>query len=435
MITPVEVIARTRDRKPLTESEIQTFIRGVGDGSVETNQAAAWLMAVRLNGLSKPETVWLTQAMIDSGEVVDLSSLSGLPVDKHSTGGVGDTTTLILAPLVAAAGGLVAKMSGRGLGHTGGTLDKMEAAGLKVDMSSDQFMKQVREIGVAVISQTAKLVPADGVLYSLRDVTATIDSVPLIASSVMSKKLACGAQAIVLDVKYGNGAFMPCLDSARELAKLMVEIGSGLGRKVMAALSPMDQPLSRYIGNALEFRKALDVLTRRKKGTPLEQVSCQLAARLLFLSGVCTSLSESQSRVEELLESGAGADKMRELIKAQKGDPVIMDEPDRLPRAPLVKEVRLSETGYLKSLNARQLGLAALKLGAGRLRKSDPVDPAVGLVLKKRVGNLIQSGDVICEIHASDEASAAKAESEVLKAADLSPDPVQAHELITEWVE
>jgi pyrimidine-nucleoside phosphorylase len=435
VITPVEVITRTRDKLPLTESELRSFILGIGDGSVEQNQAAAWLMAVRLNGLSKEETVWLTQAIIDSGEIVDLSCLGGVPVDKHSTGGVGDTTTLILAPLVAAGGGQVAKMSGRGLGHTGGTLDKMEAAGLNVNMSSEEFLKQVREIGVAVISQTAKLVPADGVLYSLRDVTATIDSIPLIASSVMSKKLACGAQAIVLDVKYGNGAFMPCLDSARELAHQMVEIGNGLGRKVMAALSPMDQPLSRFIGNALEFRKALEVLTRKKKGTPLEQVSCQLASRLLFLSGICANLAEAETRVMELLDSGAGAQKMKELIAAQKGDPRIVDDPSLLPQAPIVKDVEIQEAGYLKGLTARQLGLAALKLGAGRLRKSDPIDPAVGLVLVRRVGDRMESGDLLCQVHAASEESAAQAEIEVLKAVELSDEPVQAPQMITEWVE
>lgn len=435
MITPVEVITRTRDKQALTEAEIRSFILGIGDGSVEHNQAAAWLMAVRLNGLSKQETVWLTQAMIDSGEVVDLSSVDGVPVDKHSTGGVGDTTTLILAPLVAAGGGKVAKMSGRGLGHTGGTLDKMEAAGLKVDLSSEEFLRQVDEIGVSVISQTAKLVPADGVLYSLRDVTATIDSVPLIASSVMSKKLACGAQAILLDVKYGDGAFMPDLESARELAKLMVEIGNGLGRRVMAALSSMDQPLGAAIGNALEFREAIEVITGHKKGTALERVSCQLASRLLFLSGVCSTLSAAESRVSELLSSGAAAEKLKQLIEAQSGDPRIVDNPDLLPQAPVVHQVLATESGYLKSLAARQLGIAGLKLGAGRLRKSDPIDPAVGLVLKKRVGDKVEVGEVLCDVHAANQESAEKAEAEVLKSVSLSRQAVAPPPDVSEWVE
>lgn len=435
MITPVEVITRTRDKQALSEAELRTFILGIGDGSVEHNQAAAWLMAVRLNGLSKQETVWLTQAMIDSGEVVDLSSIDGVPVDKHSTGGVGDTTTLILAPLVAAGGGKVAKMSGRGLGHTGGTLDKMEAAGLKVDLSSEEFLRQVGEIGVAVISQTAKLVPADGVLYSLRDVTATIDSVPLIASSVMSKKLACGAQAILLDVKYGDGAFMPDLESARELARLMVEIGNGLGRRVMAALSSMDQPLGAAIGNALEVREAIEVITGRKKGTALERVSCQLASRLLFLSGVCSTIPEADAKVEDLLNSGAAAEKLKELVKAQNGDPRIVDDPGLLPQAPVIHQVKATEAGYLKSLAARQLGLAGLKLGAGRLRKSDPIDPAVGLVLQKRVGDRVEVGDVLCDVHAADIESAKQAETEVLKSVSLSRQPVNPPPEISEWVE
>lgn len=435
MITPVEAITKTRDKQPLTEAELREFIFGICDGRVEQNQAAAWLMAVRLNGLSKEETVWLTQAMIDSGEVVDLSSIEGIPVDKHSTGGVGDTTTLILAPLVAAGGGKVAKMSGRGLGHTGGTLDKMEAAGLTVNLSSEDFLRQVREIGVAVISQTAKLVPADGLLYSLRDVTATVDSVPLIASSVMSKKLACGAQAILLDVKYGDGAFMQDLDSARELARLMVEIGNGLGRRVMAALTSMDQPLGAAIGNALEFREAIEVITGRKKGTALERVSRQLASRLLFLSGVCPSVEAADQRVDELLETGAAAEKLRELIAAQKGDPRIVDEPELLPQAPVIHQVRVPESGYLKSLAARRLGIAGLKLGAGRLRKSDPIDPAVGLILQRRVGDRLEKGDILCEVHAADADSAAQAEREVLKAALLSPDPVDPPADISEWVE
>jgi pyrimidine-nucleoside phosphorylase len=435
MITPVDVIARTRDKVPLTEAEIRYFISGIADGTVEHLQAAAWLMAVRLNGMSRQETVWLTQAMIDSGEVVDLSSLSGVPVDKHSTGGVGDTTTLILAPLVAAAGGKVAKMSGRGLGHTGGTLDKMEAAGLQVNLSSEAFLKQVDEIGVAVISQTAKLVPADGVLYSLRDVTATIDSVPLIASSVMSKKIACGAQAILLDVKYGDGAFMPCLDSGRELAQLMVEIGNGLGRRVKAALSSMEQPLGSAIGNALEFREACEVLTGSKADTPLARVSRSLAAELLVLSGIATNRESAHQRVGELLESGAAANKLKELMKAQGGNPDIVENPELLPQAPVLLDVQVRKRGFLKGLAARQLGLAGLKLGAGRLRKGDKIDPAVGLVMKRRVGERLEIGDVIATIHAANMESANEAAIEVLNAVATSDQEVQALPEIAEWVE
>lgn len=435
MITPVEVISKTRDGIALTEQEIHSFISGLQDGRVEHNQAAAWLMAVRLKGLDKQQTVWLTQAMIDSGETVDLSTVDGVPVDKHSTGGVGDTTTLVLVPIVAAAGGKVAKMSGRGLGHTGGTLDKMEAAGLRVDLSSKEFLDQVNRIGAAVISQTATLVPADGLLYSLRDVTATVDSVPLIASSVMSKKLACGAQAIVLDVKYGDGAFMPCLDSARELAKLMVEIGQGLGRRVKAALTSMEQPLGSAVGNALEFREAIEVVTGRKDGTRLANVSRQLAAEMLVVTGICAGTAEARRRVDEILGSGQAADKLKQLIEAQKGDPNIVDNPDLLPQAPIRYQVRSDRAGYLKSLAARQLGIAGLKLGAGRLKKSDPIDPAVGLILQKQVGERLEVGEVLCEIHAASEESAQAAAREVLQAASFSPDPVHPDPEIAEWVE
>jgi len=435
VITSVEVISRVRDRQPLTEEELRFFVTGIGNGEVETHQAAAWLMAVRLNGLSRQETVWLTQAMIDSGEVVDLSSLDGITVDKHSTGGVGDTTTLILAPLVAAAGGKVAKMSGRGLGHTGGTLDKMEAAGLSVDLSSEQFLRQVSEIGVAVISQTAKLVPADGVLYSLRDVTATIDSVPLIASSVMSKKLACGAQAILLDVKYGDGAFMGDLESARELAKLMVEIGHSLGRRTKAALTSMEQPLGSSIGNALEFKEACEVLNGTSTDTPLARVSQRLAAQLLLLSDLAETSEEADRRVKELLESGAGAKKLEQLIAAQGGDPAVVAHPEKLPQAPIRHEVKLKREGYLKSLSALRLGLAALKLGAGRRRKSDPIDPAVGLTLRRRVGDKINSQDVFAVVHASKEEDVALAVTEIEQAVTLSENPVEASPEIADWVE
>lgn len=434
MIAPVDVISRVRDKQSLTEEEIRYFVSGITDGRVENYQATAWLMAVRLNGMTPRETAWLTQAMIDSGETVDLSSIDGVPVDKHSTGGVGDTTTLILAPLVAAAGGKVAKMSGRGLGHTGGTLDKMEAAGLSLDFTSEQFLQQVRDIGVAVIGQSDKLVPADGILYSLRDVTATVDSVPLIASSVMSKKLACGAQAILLDVKYGDGAFMPCLDSARELAKMMVDIGNGLGRRVKAALSAMDQPLGSAIGNALEFREACEVLTGKRSNTALARVSSQLAAELLVLAGLETEISKASATVEHLLESGQAAEKLRQLIKAQHGNPDIVDNPDLLPQAGILHEVTVSEGGYLQGLAARQLGLAAVKLGAGRLRKSDKIDPAVGIILHKRVGEFVHPGEALATIHANSAGSASDAAADILSSASWSKEQMVVPAEIAEWV-
>ncbi len=433
-MNPVDFIARRRDGLPHSQEEISEFVLGLTDGSIELHQVSAWLMATRLNGLSEEETIWLTQSLIDSGETVDLSALEGIPVDKHSTGGVGDTTTLIVAPLVAAAGGQVAKMSGRGLGHTGGTLDKLESAGVKVDLTREQFISQVQDIGLAVISQTAKLVPADGVLYSLRDVTATIDSVPLIASSVMSKKLACGAQAIVLDVKYGDGAFMSTRDGARDLAKLMVKIGKGLGRSVRAALSPMDHPLGAAIGNALEVREAIEVLTGKKTGTPLEEVSLALASELLVLAQLAADRESALRKTKDLLQSGKGAEKLAEMFARQGADPALIEHPERLPKAPVVTVVPAARTGYLGALSARRLGLIALDLGAGRLRKNDQIDPAVGLVLKVRVGQKVQEGEPWIEVHAKDQEAASRAVAALGESSSFSPEPVQVEPEIAEWV-
>ncbi len=431
----VEIIGKKRDGQAHTKAEIRFLMQGIVSGDIENYQASAWLMATRLNGMTVQETVWLTQAMIDTGETVDLSALGGIPVDKHSTGGVGDTTTLILAPLVAAAGGKVAKMSGRGLGHTGGTLDKMEAAGLNVNLDSERFMQQVKDIGVAVISQTAKLVPADGILYSLRDVTATIDSIPLIASSVMSKKLACGAQAILLDVKYGDGAFMTELEGAKELARVMVDIGNGLGRRVKAALSSMDQPLGSAIGNALEFREAIEVLTGVRADTALARVSRQLAAELLVMSEVCPDRTSADQRVEEMLSSGAAAAKLREMISRQDGDPGIVDDPDRLPSSPIQHEVKANASGYVKEIAARQLGLAALELGAGRLKKSDVIDPASGIVLMRRIGDKIETGDTLAVIHSSSQEAANSAQRQVLESISLTDSKVPVSPEIAAWIE
>lgn len=433
-MNPVEIIAHKRDGKAHSQEQIEYFIGGLGTDVIELHQASAWLMATRLRGMTDQETIWLTKAMLESGDTVDLSSLKGVPVDKHSTGGVGDTTTLILAPLVAAAGGTVAKMSGRGLGHTGGTLDKMEAAGLNVDLSSERFMAQVRDIGVAVISQTSSLVPADGMMYSLRDVTATIDSIPLIASSVMSKKLACGAQAILLDVKYGEGAFMATLESARELAQLMVKIGNGLGRRVKAALSTMDQPLGNSIGNALEFKEAIEVLTGQSHDTSLARVSQELASELLVLSGVSANSTEARKLVSETLSSGKAAEKLKQLIKFQDGDPRIVDDTSLLPQAPIQHQVKAIESGYISALAAKELGMAGLKLGAGRLRKSDKIDPAVGIVLEKRVGDAISRGDTIATIHAASQQAALDAQAELLQAVNTSKERPHLNPEIAEWV-
>lgn len=431
----VEIIAKKRDGGAHTQQELEFLMSGAVSGAVEPYQVSAWLMAAWLKGMTPEETVGLTQAMIHSGETVDLSGLDGIPVDKHSTGGVGDTCTLVLAPLVAAVGGKVAKMSGRGLGHTGGTLDKMEAAGLNVNLSQEKFIRQVREIGVAVISQTANLVPADGVLYALRDVTATIDSIPLIASSVMSKKLACGAQAIVLDVKYGDGAFMTELEGAKKLARVMVDIGKGLGRRVKAALTPMEQPLGSAIGNALEVREAIEVLTGKKANSALARVSCGLAVELLLMSEVCAKRQEAEDRVAKALSSGAAAEKMKEMFSWQGADPELVDHPERLPQAALCRTIELKDKGHLHSLSARKLGLAALELGAGRHKKSDTIDPGVGIVLHKRIGDEVGPGEPFAEVYASSDEQAKAAELRILDAATVLATPTESLADIAFWID
>lgn len=400
---PYDVIRRKRDGKAHSAEEIRFLISEFTAGRVESYQMAAWMMAVFLRGMNDDETGWLTEAMVASGDTVDLSSIPGVKVDKHSTGGVGDTTTLILAPLAAAAGARVAKMSGRGLGHTGGTLDKMESVpGLRVNLSAEEFLQQVRDIGVAVISQTGTLVPADGKMYALRDVTATVDSIPLIASSIMSKKLACGADAILLDVKFGHGAFMKNLDDARKLAHSMVSIGQRLGRKVRAALSDMEQPLGTHIGNALEFREAIEILRGEHSESALAHVASELASHLLEMAGLAPTLEGARQQAQQLIESGAAADKLRALITAQGGDARVVDDPDLLPRASLQEPYRAAHAGYVSGLKAETLGQAAMVLGAGRARKDDPIDHAVGLVLHKRVGDHVEKGEPILTFHLND---------------------------------
>ena len=433
-MNPVELIRRKRNGENHSQAEIDWIIGEITAGRMESYQAAAWMMAVWFRGMSDPETAWLTQAMINSGDTVDLSSLDGKTVDKHSTGGVGDTTTLILAPLVASAGALVAKMSGRGLGHTGGTLDKMEAAGLNVDLEGEEFLQQVRDIGVAVISQTKKLVPADGILYSLRDVTATIDSIPLIASSIMSKKVACGADCILLDVKFGDGAFMTRLEDARELAQKMVAIGRQLGRQVRAALSSMDQPLGTHIGNALEFKEAAAILRGENTDSDLAKVALTLASHLLVMAEVSPSLESAEARCQELMSSGQALERLRQLVEAQKGDPRIVDQPELLPQAPLVCPVEAPNAGYVTRFAARQLGETAMTLGAGRLKKGDAIDPAVGIVLAKRLGDKVEAGEPLAWLHARNEASADRAKKQLLSALAVEGNPPTLAPLIEDIV-
>jgi len=434
-MTIIDIIRKKRDGGAHTEAELRFLVEQLETGHLDSYHLAAWLMAVWIRGMTDQETELLTQVMVESGDQIDLSSIDGIPVDKHSTGGVGDGTSLLLAPIVAAAGGKVAKMSGRGLGHTGGTLDKLEAIpGMRVDLSADQFLAQVRKIGLAIISQTGKLVPADGHMYALRDVTATVDSIPLIASSVMSKKLACGAQAILLDVKFGDGAFMKSFEDAHELARLMVAIGSWRGRTVQAALSSMEQPLGTYIGNALEVKETLQILRNEKSGSDLAKVACELAEHLLVMAKLSPDLSSARQKVRELVESGQALDRMRQMIEAQGGDPRVTEDLSLLPHAPLEIVVESPSSGYLQAMRAEAIGNAAMVLGAGRLKKTDPVDPAVGIILEARVGQRLEKGQALARLYARTPDKVEKARQLVCEAAVLGEQAPTPHPLIREFV-
>ena len=420
----VEIITRKKLGQELTKEEIRFFVRGAAEKTVPDYQLAAMLMAIRLQGMTARETTELTLAMRDSGDVADLSAIPGVKVDKHSTGGVGDTTTLILAPLVAACGVPVAKMSGRGLGHTGGTLDKLESiSGLTVEESEEQFIRQVQDIGVAVIGQTGSLAPADKTLYALRDVTSTVDSLPLIASSIMSKKLASGADAIVLDVKTGSGAIMHTLEGSIELAKAMVDIGTLAGKPVTAIVTGMEQPLGTHVGNALEVKDAIDVLAGRTEGA-LKDVSLLLGSHMLVLAGRVSTPEEGRDLLEEALRSGAGLEKFRRMIRAQGGDPACCDDVSKLPRAAVVRPVKASQTGYVAEMDTMALGLAAQAMGAGRIRKTDALDYAVGFVLPVRIGDAVTPETPLCTLHARNEAEADRAEAAIRAAIRFSAEPV-----------
>ena len=421
----IDVITKKKLGQALTRDDIITFTRGAADGSIPDYQLAALLMAIRLNGMNPQETTDLTLAMRDSGDVCDLSAIPGVKVDKHSTGGVGDTTTLVLAPLVAACGVPVAKMSGRGLGHTGGTLDKMESiSGLTVSLSEEQFVNQVNDIGLAVIGQTAALAPADKPLYALRDVTATVDSLPLIASSIMSKKLASGADAIVLDVKTGSGALMETVDDAIALAKAMVDIGTLAERPVRAIVTGMGQPLGTHIGNALEVKEAIDVLAGRVTGDLLD-VALLLGSHMLVVGGKAADTDAARAMLLEVLHSGAGLDKLRAMIRAQGGDASCVDDVMALPQPALIREVKVGREGYIASMDTEALGYAAQAMGAGRVQKTDVIDPSVGYILPVRIGDAVTADTTLCTLYARNEADADKAEAAIRAAITIGDAPVE----------
>jgi pyrimidine-nucleoside phosphorylase len=418
-----DIILKKRANLPLTDEEIRFVIDGYVKGEIPDYQVSALLMTIVFNGMNARELGTLTLAMAQSGNMVDLSNIDGITVDKHSTGGVGDKTTLIIAPLVAACGGKVAKMSGRGLGHTGGTIDKMESIpNLKVSLEKDAFINQVNKIGLAVIGQSEGFAPADKKLYALRDVTGTVDSIPLIASSVMSKKLASGAQAILLDVKVGSGAFMKNIEDARELAKAMVDIGKGNGRSVKAILTDMDRPLGHAIGNALEIREVIDTL----KGHGPEDLTHEciiMAAHMLVLSHIC-DYETALNRVQQALDSGAALERLRLMVDAQGGDSRVIDDESILAIGQFTYDVIAPQDGYIIHMNTEQCGIASVMLGAGRTVKDGPIDYSAGILMHKKTGDSVTVGECIATLYASDESllsNAAKTYLEAITFGETAP--------------
>ena len=407
MLRFVDLIEKKADGGSLSRDEIQEMVSGFTKGEIPDYQMSAMMMAILQKGMTLQETADLTMAMMHSGDVVDLSDLPGVKLDKHSTGGVGDTTTLVVAPLVAACGGTVAKMSGRGLGHTGGTLDKLESIpGTSVEIDMERFKEIVRENGVAVIGQTGNLVPADKKMYALRDVTATVRSIPLIASSIMSKKLASGADAIVLDVKTGSGAFMRTTEEAFELARTMVKIGTALNRKVTALVTDMDQPLGNAIGNALEVEEAVQLLSGAiDEHDPLFEVCMMLGSELLKLAGIARDNSEAESMLKEKIHDGSGLARLAKMIELQGGDPsyINVEGMKKLTKTKKTIDITSKEGGYVYSLQAEKIGTAAQMLGAGRATKEDVIDPSVGIVMKVRRGAYLKQGDVLATLYVNDE--------------------------------
>jgi len=421
----VDIIVKKRDHGELSKEEIDFFIQGYCRGDIPDYQAAALAMAIQLNGMSSQETKELTLAMAHSGEVLDLSTAVPITVDKHSTGGVGDKTSLVVAPTVSACGLAVGKMSGRGLGFSGGTLDKLESIpGFRCDLSTEEFIEQLKSIGIVLTGQSADLAPADGKLYELRDVTGTVDSIPLIASSIMSKKISAGAQAILLDVKVGIGAFMTNLKDARELAELMVEIGKMVGRKTVAVLSDMNQPLGKSVGNSLELLEAIDTLNG---GGPADfrEHCLDISGHMLALGGLARDEMQGKQMAENALAEGKSLVKFRELVQAQGGDVRYVDEPDRFPKARLIQTINSPRNGTLAEINACNAGEVAVFLGGGREEKGDTIDHSVGVVVAHKVGDLVRKGEPLFTIHANDETKLDVAIQKMLAAHRWSDQPVK----------
>lgn len=425
-----DIIAKKRDNHELTKEEIEFFVDKYSKGEIPDYQASALLMAIYLNKMNKQETVYLTEAMMNSGDVIDLSQIEGIKVDKHSTGGVGDKTTIALAPLVAACGAPVAKMSGRGLGHTGGTLDKLESIpDFSIEMDSDKFIESVNEHKIAVCGQTASIAVADKKMYALRDVTATVDNISLIAASIMCKKLASGANAILLDVKTGDGAFMKTLDDSFELAKAMVDIGCGMERETIGIITDMDEPLGFAVGNSLEVIEAIETL---KGNGPKDFVLlCEtLGAYMLLLSKVADNFEEGVQKIRDAISSGLALDKLRVFIENQGGDKRVVDDYSLLPQANNIVEVKSPKNGYISKIEAEEVGMSAMILGAGRETKEDTLDMAVGIVLEKKVGEYVNKGDILAYIHYNKEDKFESARERFINSYEIVEEKVEPRKLI-----
>ncbi|MBU3137011.1 pyrimidine-nucleoside phosphorylase [Clostridium gasigenes] len=414
-----DIIKNKRDHKELSKDEIDFFIENYVTGEVTDYQTSALLMAIYLNGFTEVETSNLTMAMVNSGDVIDLTMIDGIKLDKHSTGGVGDKTSLILIPMVAAAGGKVAKLSGRGLGHTGGTLDKLESIpGFNIEVDEAKFKDLVQNAGLVIAGQTQNLVPADKKIYALRDVTATVDSIPLIAASIMSKKIASGSDAILLDVKYGEGAFMKTAKDAEELARAMVSIGKNLGRNTSAAITLMGEPLGYAVGNALEIQEVIEVLSNRGPDD-LRELCLELGAQMLKLGNIEVDVEKGRKLLEELLANGKALSKLRELVVNQGGDPTVIDNPKKFTISPLIHEVKSPKEGYVFDLDAEKVGISSLITGAGRETKADNIDHGAGILLKIKMGDYVKKGDVLAILYSSHENLFVKAEEVLLEAYDI----------------
>jgi pyrimidine-nucleoside phosphorylase len=426
----LDTIRKKRDGRSLSQEEIELFVSGVTSGAIPDYQASALLMAIVLRGMNAQETSWLTDAMVRSGVRLDLSDIAGPKADKHSTGGVGDKTSLVLAPLAAACGVVVPMMSGRGLGHTGGTLDKLESIpGFRVNLTLDEFRRTLGQVGCAMVGQTSEIAPADKKLYALRDVTGTVESVPLITASIMSKKIAEGIDGLVLDVKTGRGAFMKTEEEARQLAQSLVAIGAAAGLRTEALLTSMDVPLGRAVGNALEVIECIETLKGRGPGD-VEELSVLLAARMLRLAGVAATNEEAERRVRDALRSGAGLEKWRQIVEAQGGDPRVVDDYQRLPLAPKRHLITAVRPGYLAALDAELVGRAAVVLGAGRSRVEDEVDPAVGAMIITRPGAAVAAGDPVVVLNYRREEDLQAAVALIEQAIEIADEPPAARPLV-----